>query len=1444
MRTAATTASPNYRDVSDPELLRYGTPDMILVTQGVKLYVHSSKCAAYSENIREQITHPDPFFGKMLVIKNNRSPKAATALLDTIYSPQKLPGAADLFETCEIAEDYEMDLVLQKIKLGLIKRGSVKILLDALATLKPSSRIPPAVIEAFAEFTLHELSVMPRYEELPVLLRRRIAETRVKILENLLQTQPSMKNVYTENEGIFFRPVPDDEYVEIVKTQEKFTKAKNVIRGVAAFGGRGGSGRSAVAGRRARQSHSSGGHLLLDKKGVGWLPTPLQPHQEEKSGGAALQTTPALQNDDQPGGSCCEDDQDKSGRLRGALPASAGSGVPADPAGVRPAGPQRAPLSWRVEGDEVDTTNKGDSQLFPPGAVANVQKLRALAAKATAFTLRENQAHPELKCGPNFVPCLMPEVGNGYFATVSPHCNRRQNECGSLFVAGVFEGSSTGLSRRAALPNPFFGVQPKSAGKKRHEILDAKGGSLLFVWENSVSGAAAAGGGTSEHTVQFRFYAHRKRKHLYVFEITTDSEEAFELELSQAKPAVDPDGRGTAATGGGARAPTAELGRFEEVEVPPAVSGAPGGPSGARKVRVSSTRIFETKSLQGDLLKVAEAHSDGATFADKRLSRLPASVKGLSKSSPALFLVAFASNTNEGDAVVQNGVAAKADMKSVAELRQIATSAVDDALALGGRGKGNGESLLLTAQKLYREHAEAWAAFYEGGVEIAGEDPVLEKIAMFSLYFLLSSFREDVSWSCAVGGLSTNGYNGHVFFDSELWICPNFLTFAPDIVRTGCLQYRVKTIAGARIRSRERAKKAGTGPTQGARIAWEESVTGTETGPDGWNTVTNEIQSTAGVAIAADHYYRANRGTKAAAEWLYGTRHIGNDHDVEVEQKGSTGIRNARRVHTGYEALMQMTADFWASYVTWEGEKARLLKVCPPDEDAGVVDDDISVNACVQKNLEAAIRWNPAATNSGRAIRPVLLYEQSAAAIQKKPLGEVSEKKGWVETLAGVEFVREKTHLLYDAKADAHLEHTRFDIHRKGIVKQADTILVGYPLFMPMPTEDTFRNDLLYAEAGYNPNSPCMTHSMQISGWLSLKMRHKAKAMLPTAFANAREAAADAHTDSTRRGQAIKPALRLAAETAHKAKAMLPTAFANAHGDFRIWTEYPARGVTNFLTGMGGFLQTMTNGMAGVRLQPDGMLLSPNLIGKMTGYVLRGVWFLGCQLRVEWGFDPAMRSASGGATGAGPKTVSAMQPMQADQGAAEMKMKYVITVMKCRDDLLDPFPVVARWYHIGGAKRSTTTSMSKGKAVLKLTKKQHAFDAAHLRVDLNPDFGDFRALDRENFPSVLLQHRQDVPRWPDVDRSVKNEKKCGRGGGQKQAGIDCWAHGIAEVEGEMGTAEECQAACEQAAECQVYTYVRKTRKCLFKKKECKEKASGCCDSGRCTMEQRKLEFED
>ncbi|CAD7937931.1 unnamed protein product [Amoebophrya sp. A25] len=316
MRSSTTTPSPNYKDMRDPELLRYGTPDMILVANGVRLYIHSSKCAAYSKEIHQQVLHPDSFFGKMLVLRNGRSTPAAIALLDTIYSPQKVPPNGLLFEVCEIAHDYDMQLVLQKIKLGLIKRGSATPLIEAVResvkvqtalvtggeSLVPSASssgsyaasdsgimlrnssadgrrgpsassiggdvvmaaaeqgarpartvsfsgvpgasgrtgssavgpavsltggggikrhgaisfdifpsgvtrtgVPLTVLEAYAEFTLHELRTMPRFTEVPAPIRLQISDTRVRILETLLHTQQSLKPVLAENRTTLFR---------------------------------------------------------------------------------------------------------------------------------------------------------------------------------------------------------------------------------------------------------------------------------------------------------------------------------------------------------------------------------------------------------------------------------------------------------------------------------------------------------------------------------------------------------------------------------------------------------------------------------------------------------------------------------------------------------------------------------------------------------------------------------------------------------------------------------------------------------------------------------------------------------------------------------------------------------------------------------------------------------------------------------------------------------------------------------------------------------------------------------------------------------------------------------------------------------------------------------------------------------------------------------------
>ena len=48
-----------------------------------------------------------------------------------------------------------------------------------------------------------------------------------------------------------------------------------------------------------------------------------------------------------------------------------------------------------------------------------------------------------------------------------------------------------------------------------------------------------------------------------------------------------------------------------------------------------------------------------------------------------------------------------------------------------------------------------------------------------SLYYLLSSSSPDLPLSLSPGGLASNGYNGHTFWDCESWMFPPLLSLQP-----------------------------------------------------------------------------------------------------------------------------------------------------------------------------------------------------------------------------------------------------------------------------------------------------------------------------------------------------------------------------------------------------------------------------------------------------------------------------------------------------------------------------------------------------------------------------------------------------------------------------------------------------------------------------------------
>ena len=63
----------------------------------------------------------------------------------------------------------------------------------------------------------------------------------------------------------------------------------------------------------------------------------------------------------------------------------------------------------------------------------------------------------------------------------------------------------------------------------------------------------------------------------------------------------------------------------------------------------------------------------------------------------------------------------------------------------------------------------------------------------------------------------------------------------------------------------------------------------------------------------------------------------------------------------------------------------------------------------------------------------------------------------------------------------------------------------------------------------------------------------------------------------------------------------------------QVWTETPTGGTVNFLTGVGGFLQTVLYGLPGLRLHADSMRITPQLIPSlgMTQLVVRGLHYQG-----------------------------------------------------------------------------------------------------------------------------------------------------------------------------------------------------------------------------------------
>jgi len=218
--------------------------------------------------------------------------------------------------------------------------------------------------------------------------------------------------------------------------------------------------------------------------------------------------------------------------------------------------------------------------------------------------------------------------------------------------------------------------------------------------------------------------------------------------------------------------------------------------------------------------------------------------------------------------------------------------------------------------KMLSKHKNAWNELWEtGDIEIEGDLDSQQRIR-FALYNLYSFIRPNSRLSLQPMGLSSQGYNGHVFWDTELWMYPTLLALQPEMAKS-CLDYRSDRLDKAQ-------QKASIYGYKGAMFPWESDDTGEEATPTWALTGVFEQHITADVAIAFWNYYTYTQNK----EWL----------------------KKEWRV-------FKETADFWASRVEKNADGTySILNVVGADEYAQHVDDNAFTNASVIEALKNTIK--------------------------------------------------------------------------------------------------------------------------------------------------------------------------------------------------------------------------------------------------------------------------------------------------------------------------------------------------------------------------------------------------------------------------------------------------------------------------------------------------------
>jgi len=205
---------------------------------------------------------------------------------------------------------------------------------------------------------------------------------------------------------------------------------------------------------------------------------------------------------------------------------------------------------------------------------------------------------------------------------------------------------------------------------------------------------------------------------------------------------------------------------------------------------------------------------------------------------------------------------------------------------------------------------------YDGRARAVEEQRALQQAIRFNLFSLAQATARADGLGIPAKGVTGSGYEGHYFWDTEIYVVP-FLAYTQPAIARNVLHFRSVMLPKARERAREMAQKGALFP---------------------WRTISGE---------------------EASAYYAAGTAQVHIDADISyalmkyVHATGDLGFL----VREGVDILVE-TSRMWADLGFWRhnGDPSfHIHGVTGPDEYTTVVNNNLFTNVMARHNLEQAV---------------------------------------------------------------------------------------------------------------------------------------------------------------------------------------------------------------------------------------------------------------------------------------------------------------------------------------------------------------------------------------------------------------------------------------------------------------------------------------------------------